>query len=149
MCTNLPECYAQIRLDYNAKSWLLVLDKNTHISHLHDNNSTVINVYPCQKHFHRKRHYLNLLKQGMCSKIFILLYHDQFAFFQETISGISWMKRIFFHFRRSKIAGIYLDLYIITFNKEVYNYYSMKNVIRKIQLKQIKITGHAARMEEM
>jgi len=62
---------------------------------------------------------------------------------------ISGVKRIFFHFRRSKIAGMYLDLYIMNFNIEVYNYYSMKNVIRKIQPKQIKITGHATRMEDI
>jgi hypothetical protein len=67
-----------------------------------------------------------------------ILYHDQFPFFQKTISGISGVKRIFFHFRRSKIAGMYLGLYIIIFNKEVYNYYTMKNVIRKIQPKEIK-----------
>ena len=49
MCTNLSECYAQFRLDYNAKSCLLTLDRNTHIFHLHDNNSTVMNVQPDQE----------------------------------------------------------------------------------------------------
>ena len=131
MCTNLSKYYAQILLDYNAKSCLLALDRNIHISHIHDNNSTLINIYPCQKHFHRNMHYVNSLKHGMCPKIFVLFISRPVCILSKN-SGISGEKRIFFHFRRSKIAAIYLSLCKITFNKKVYISYSMKNVIRKI-----------------